>query len=75
MERYKNLAGDAGVTAYEIGPDFIKVRVGDSTVYVYTYASAGSANIEQMKRLAIGGRGLTTFISTKVRKRYAWKES
>lgn len=38
---------------------------------VYTYQSAGRANIERMKLLAASGRGLSTFISTTVRKLYA----
>lgn len=74
MERYKNLAGDSGVTAYETGSDFIWVRFSDAWKYLYTYASAGSDNIEHMKRLAANGRGLNSFINATVRKRYARKE-
>ena len=74
MERYKNLSGDSGVAAYEIGPDFIRVQFTDGAVYLYTYASAGSHNIEQMKQLARKGQGLNTFINTTVRKLYARKE-
>jgi hypothetical protein len=74
MERYKNLSGDSGVVAYEIGPDFIKVRFSDGAVYVYDYASAGRHNIEQMKQLAGKGRGLSSFISTTVRQAFVRKE-
>lgn len=74
MERYKNLAGDSGVAAYEAGSDFIRVQFSDSSVYLYTYASAGPNNVEHMKRLAVNGRGLNSFINTNVRKRYACKE-
>lgn len=74
MERYKNLGGDSGVVAYEIGPDFIRVQFSDGAIYLYTYASAGSHNIEQMKQLATRGQGLNTFINTTVRKAYARKE-
>lgn len=74
MERYANLGGNSGVVGYEIGNDFIRVQFSDGSIYLYTYASAGADNIEQMKRLARNGRGLNTFISKNVYKRYARKE-
>ncbi len=74
MERYKNLSGNSGVAAYENGPDFIRVEFRDGAVYLYTYGSAGAANIETMKRVATDGRGLNSFINTTVRKAYARKE-
>ncbi len=73
MERYKNLSGNSGVAAYEIATDSITVEFKDGHVYLYTYQSAGSENIERMKELAIAGRGLNTYISRHVRKRYASK--
>lgn len=74
MKRYKNLGGDSGVVAHEIGSDFIKVRFSDGSVYRYTYASAGSHNIERMKQLAESGQGLNSFINTTVRYNYSEKE-
>ena len=74
MERYKNVGGDSGVTGYEIGSDYIRVQFSDGSVYLYTYASAGSNNIEQMKKLATAGRGLNSFINRNVRKSYERKE-
>ncbi|MBI5204699.1 MAG: hypothetical protein HZA11_07270 [Nitrospirae bacterium] len=73
MERYKNLGGSSGVAAYEVGDDSIKVQFDDGSLYLYNYQSAGSNDIEQMKRLAIAGRGLNSFISRVVKKRYASK--
>ena len=73
MNHYQNRGGNSGVAAYEIGPDSITVQFKDGAVYLYTNASAGSANIEQMKQLAIAGVGLNSFISTTVRKAYASK--
>ncbi|HEX9805190.1 MAG TPA: hypothetical protein VGA67_05905 [Candidatus Dojkabacteria bacterium] len=73
MERYKNLGGDSGVVAYEIGDDFIKVRFHDGSLYLYNYQSAGSNNIETMKELAIAGKGLNSFINKVVKNRYASK--
>lgn len=74
MERYANLGGDSGVVGYEIGNDFIRVQFSDGSIYVYTYASAGASNIEQMKKLARNGQGLNAFINRNVRKAYARKE-
>ena len=74
MERYRNLGGDSGVAAYEIGQNFIRVQFNDGSIYLYTYTSTGSHSIEQMKQLAAGGQGLNAFINTNVRKAYARKE-
>lgn len=74
MEIYKDLDGDSGVAAYEIGPDFIRVQFSTGSVYLYTYGSAGVHNIEHMKQLAKSGEGLNSFITTNVRKAYARKE-
>ncbi len=68
MERYRNSGGDSGVVAYDIGPDSITVMFSDGSIYLYTYQSAGSANIERMKRLAIDGEGLNSFINRCVKK-------
>ncbi len=73
MERYKNLGGDSGVVAYELGDDSITVEFSDGSQYLYTHQSAGSHNIDQMKELAVAGRGLNSFINKYVRKKYASK--
>lgn len=73
MTPYKNLGGDSGVAAYEIGNDSIEVQFKDGMIYLYTVSSAGSANIEQMKNLAIVGEGLNGFINSYVKKGYASK--
>jgi len=73
MQQYRNLGGNSGVVAFEIGSDYIKVQFRHSATYTYTYASAGSHNIETMKKLAVGGQGLNTFISKNVKDRYASK--
>ena len=73
MQGYKDIGGDSGVVAYKIGPDSIIVRFKEGTVYLYTYASAGSRMIETMKKLAAKGKGLSTYISRYVKNRYALK--
>jgi hypothetical protein len=74
MERYKNLGGDSGIAGFEYGDDYIRVRVSDGAVYLYTYGSAGGRAIEDMKVLADRGEGLNAYINARVRKRYARKE-
>ncbi len=73
MERYKNLGGDSGVYAYEVGQGAITVQFSDGWLYLYTTQSAGAANISEMQRLASFGRGLNSYISRCVRKGYAKK--
>jgi hypothetical protein len=75
MENYKNLSGDSGVKAYELGSDSITVEFNDGKVYQYTYQSAGRENVESMKKLAVAGKGLNSFISREVKERYAVKLS
>ena len=70
MTPYRNLGGNSGIEAYEIGPDFIRVQFSGGSIYLYTYASAGSQNIEHMKQLAVNGQGLNSFITTTVRDDY-----
>ncbi|HYO21151.1 MAG TPA: hypothetical protein VER36_02020 [Flavisolibacter sp.] len=71
MQRYSNLAGNAGVKAYTIGSNYIDVQFDDGTVYRYTYASAGKEDVEEMKQLASAGKGLTSFINRHVKRNYA----
>jgi hypothetical protein len=67
MVRYRNSIGSSGVVAYEIGDDFIKVQFHDRKIYLYSYKSAGSHHIEQMKALAARGRGLNSYINKYVK--------
>ncbi|SFU52721.1 hypothetical protein [Pseudoduganella namucuonensis] len=70
MERYRNKSGKSGVTAYAIGADAIEVRFVGGDVYRYSYASAGRARVEEMKRLARGGEGLSGYIARHARDAY-----
>ena len=72
MERYRNLSGDSGVAAYEIHPESIWVQFNNSTAktYVYSHARAGRDHVEQMKRLAVAGLGLNSYIMRNVQYRY-----
>jgi hypothetical protein len=74
MQAYRNVAGDSSIVGYECGSDFIRVQFSDGAVYVYTYASAGAPNVDEMKRLAAAGNGLNAYINRWVRKAYARRE-
>lgn len=63
MQRYRNFSGTSGVRAFEIGPDFIRIEYARGETYTYTYDLAGRENVEEMKRLALKGRRLNTFIN------------
>ncbi len=73
MQRYKDLGGDSGVVAFELGEQFIVIEFRDGSRYRYTAASTGAADIAAMRRLARAGEGLCTFISQHVRGRYERK--
>lgn len=68
MERYRNSGGDSGVSAYEIGTDYILVRFsGTARTYRYSYRKAGQNHVENMKRLAKNGSGLNAYINNHVK--------
>ena len=54
MAYYSSRSGKkSGVTAYEIGSDFIKIQFTNSKIYKYSNRSAGSTAVNTMKSLAI----------------------
>ena len=73
MERYRNLGGNSNVRAYELEPDGIKVQFNDGSVYLYNPSSAGSNAIAALKRLAVAGRGLNSYINKNAKHGYAGK--
>lgn len=75
MEAYQNKSGLSGVIAYEIGSDFIKVKFQkNNCVYLYNYQIPGARHVEAMKKKAINGIGLATYISRNVGEDYFSKE-
>lgn len=73
MIHYSNLNGNSGVYAYELGNDNIIVQFNSGAKYLYNYFIPGNFDVEYMKRLAVNGSGLNTYINTNVKKRYAAK--
>lgn len=70
MEEYKNLGGNSGIKAYAIGKDYIEVQFSDNSIYRYSYGRAGAIHVEEMKKLAVSGRGLNSYIMKYVRLNY-----
>lgn len=73
MTPYKALSGDSGVTAFEIRETAIVVRFKHGGSYLYDYQTPGQTDVEEMKRLAVEGHGLATYINKHVRKRFSRK--
>jgi len=73
MQLYANRGRNSGVIGFELGDDSITVQFKDRSIYLYTYGSTGSFEIEQMKSLALYGQGLNSYIGRIIRKRFARK--
>ncbi len=71
MHRYVNGEADSDIKAFELSSDSITVEFSDGTVYLYDCSSAGVANIQQMKQLALSGRGLNTYINNYAKRDHA----
>ena len=71
MKTYADLNNNSGVSSYEIEPTSIKVWFNRNVYsYVYSYNSAGKYHVEHMKKLAIAGKGLNTYIDKNVKRDY-----
>lgn len=70
MKKYRDISGKSGVTAWDAGADFIRVRFHGPEIYTYNYIKPGEEVVERMKELAVQGRGLSTYISQHVRNNY-----
>lgn len=69
---YKALHGTSGVVHYATGEDFILIVFQQRReVYVYTDLVTGKNNVDEMKKLAGEGKGLSSFISKKREVNYA----
>jgi hypothetical protein len=73
MTGYLNYSENSGVSAYAIEPNGITVQFASGDAYLYTYKKPGKTAVEQMKVLAMDGRGLSTYISRVVRGNYEAK--
>ncbi|GLH71307.1 hypothetical protein GETHPA_28400 [Geothrix rubra] len=71
MRRYGDPAGDSRIRAFEFSADGITVEFQDGAIYRYDHANTGLANIQQMKQLALSGKGLNRYIDRYARRNYA----
>jgi len=72
-EKYQNLSGNSTVATYKMEKDSVTIGFASHSKYIYSNQSAGMANISQMKVLALAGKGLGTFIETKLKEGFARK--
>lgn len=70
MVAYANLRGNSPIIGYEIESDRIIVLFKQGKQYSYSYNKAGVRNVDEMKRLAESGTGLSAYITRNVRYLY-----
>ena len=71
---YKSHNPDAGVRNFEILPDAIILEFADRKWrYLYNADKPGLLHVNEMKRLALAGDGLTTYVNQHVGNNYAAK--
>lgn len=68
MPQYKDIDGDSGVAAYEIGVGTITVKFLKGGSYLYNSFKPGAALVTETQRLAQAGDGLNAYINKFVRK-------
>ena len=73
MKPYRDLSGRSGIEAYEILDDGILIAFKGGGTYRYDVRNPGRLAVAVMKRLAVEGRGLSTYITRHVRDDYAEK--
>lgn len=68
MNTYSNNGGNSNIQSYEIGDDFVTIYFKRSSKpYTYSYRSAGEYHVENMKKLAIQGSELNSYIMLNVK--------
>ena len=73
MKTYQNKSGGAGIKGYENLQDGIRIQYNDGSTYLYNYKVNGQKQIEEMKKLADQGIGLTTYLQKYIKDEYAEK--
>lgn len=70
VERYAAVSGNTGVAGFEILGEAIILEFQDRRQYLYSHKKPGKKHVEEMKRLARSGKGLTTYVNQYVRENY-----
>lgn len=71
IRTYRDRDGHSAIAGYEIGIDRIVIHFIAGDAYVYTYANAGRATVEELKRLARTGSGLHSYMIQRARGTHA----
>jgi hypothetical protein len=71
MQPYLDKSGTSGITAFEIGDDYINLEFKGGRVYRYDTAKPGAEHVANMKNLALKGEDLATYVNQHVRKNFA----
>lgn len=70
---YQEESDDSGIAAYALSPRSITIAFKHGGTYLYTHAIPGRHHVEKMKKLALSGDGLNTYINQHVRDHYESK--
>lgn len=70
MQLYQNLSKKSGVKEFEIGSDYINIKMKNGMIYRYTYIVPGKNEVEAMKLFAKQGKGLNSFLDKTVKGKY-----
>lgn len=73
MQAYKDIDGNSGVAAFEIRERSLVVTFKTGGAYLYDYRKPGRRHVEAMKKHALRGDGLATYINQHVRDNYSAK--
>jgi hypothetical protein len=76
MQKYSEEDHETGVVAYGLGENSITILFQEGWFYLYDGDKPGMEQVNDMKALALKGRGLSTYISQHVRENYKrkWRE-
>ena len=73
MTPYANLDGGSSIVSYELETDGIWVYF-ETAAYLWNYSKPGQEHVEAMKKLAVAGSGLNSYIMRPdIQRRYAKK--
>ncbi|SLJ84915.1 hypothetical protein [Psychrobacter sp. DAB_AL43B] len=67
---YGNYSNKSGIEAYEVNDESITIHFKGGGIYLYNYFATGITHIIEMKRLAVTGNGLNSYISKNVKDNY-----
>lgn len=71
MERYKNIRGNSPIIYYELENDRITVWFKrNSKPYIYPEFKIGTSHLNELKRRAILGSGLSAYIIQNVKDKF-----